>query len=70
MSVRDLPRGEDPERDKRLDVIYGSIYIGPPELKRDGRDCLMGCRVIHYGYDGTVIRDEVTYNTRLRWDAQ
>lgn len=63
----DLIRGEDPERDSRLDMYYGRVYIGPPVTKPDGDGWLMGCEVIEYGYDGSIVRRKMNWTTRLSY---
>jgi hypothetical protein len=65
----DLKRGEDPERDKRLDQYFGSLRIGPLIFKDSPEGgTLMGNKVTEYGYDGSVVREEDCYNVRLFWD--
>lgn len=69
MSIRDLPRGEDLERDKRLDQYYGHIEFGVELFKPAPQGgTLLGRRIRKIGYDGTVLKTEDIYNTRLYWD--
>lgn len=61
----DLKRGEDLERDERLDLLFGCVEIGPSQCVVTKNGVLMGNLIREYGYDGTVISEKCSYNTRL-----
>jgi hypothetical protein len=70
LSVRDLPRGVDLERDARLDLLYGSICFGMELFKPAPEGgTLMGRRITTLGYDGSVIEEKDVYNVRLFFDG-
>lgn len=68
MSVRDLPRGVDLERDTRLDMIYGSYMFGETLMRSTPEGTLLGRCIYKLGYDGSVVSSEDVYGVRLFFD--